>query len=99
MDIKSLIESGFTDFNVTLKFSDLVEFGNHLIARMKEDVVPDIEANSKEKFLTKQEVMEKFGVCHTTLWNWARTGVLVPIKVGRKVHYSQRDIQALLESR
>ncbi len=37
--------------------------------------------------------MEKFGVCHTTLWNWARTGVLIPVKVGRKIHYRLSDVK------
>ena len=46
--------------------------------------------------MTKQEVMEKFGVCHTTLHNWAKSGVLVPVKVGRKIHYRQGDVKELL---
>lgn len=99
LDIKTLVESGITDFNITVKYSDLVALGDHLVERVLDEVVPAAADNAVEKLLTKPEVMEKFGVCHTTLHNWAKAGVLVPVKVGRKIHYRLGDVQALLERR
>ncbi len=99
LDIATLVESGINDFNITVKYSDLVSLGDHLVERILKEVVPVAVDNDTEKLLTKPEVMEKFGVCHTTLWNWARTGVLIPVKVGRKIHYRLSDVKKLLERR
>ena len=99
LDISTLVDSGITDFNITVKYSDLVSLGDHLVERIIKEVVPVAVDNDTEKLLTKPEVMEKFGVCHTTLWNWTRTGVLIPVKVGRKIHYRLSDVKKLLERR
>ena len=99
LDINTLIESGITDFNITIKYSDLVMLGDRLVERILDEVCPVAADNAVEKLLTKPEVMQKFGVCHTTLHNWAKAGVLVPVKVGRKIHYRLGDVQALLERR
>lgn len=99
IDISTLIESGITDFNVTIKYSDLVMLGDRLVERILGEVCPVAAENAVEKLLTKSEVMAKFGVCHTTLHNWAKSEVLVPVKVGRKIHYRLGDVQALLERR
>ena len=73
--------------------------GTGLVERILDEVCPMAAENAVEKLLTKSEVMEKFGVCHTTLYNWDKSGVLVPVKVGRKIHYRLGDVQALLERR
>lgn len=99
IDINTLIENGVTDFNITIKYSDLVLLGDRLVERILDEVCPMAAENAVEKLLTKSEVMEKFGVCHTTLYNWDKSGVLVPVKVGRKIHYRLGDVQALLERR
>lgn len=99
IDINTLIESGVTDFNITIKYSDLVLLGDRLVERILDEVCTVAADNAVEKLLTKAEVMEKFGVCHTTLYNWDKTGVLVPVKVGRKIHYRLGDVQALLARR
>ena len=99
MDLKTLLDAGITDFNVTLKFTDLLMLGDMLVEKILQEIVPVATENAVEKLLTKQEVMEKFGVCHTTLWNWDKAKLLVPVKVGRKIHYKLGDVQKLLERR
>ena len=47
-------------------------------------------------FLTKKEVMEKFGVSASTLWHWSKDGYLVPSKLGNKVLYRKSDIENML---
>ena len=91
-DILSLIESGVT--GLTLKSEDLKEFAHLLIEKAKEQLLPVMVSASHEALLTKKEVLEKFHVCHTTLWNWERNGYLIPVKIGRKVSYRQADILA-----
>lgn len=98
-DLRTLVESGITDFNVTIKYSDLQMLEDRLLERILDEVVPVAKENAVEKLLTKQEVMAKFGVCHTTLYNWEKNGVLIPVKVGRKIHYRLGDVQALCAKR
>lgn len=73
--------------------------GDRLVARILDEVCPVAAENAVERLLTKAEVMEKFGVCHTTLYNWDKSGLLIPVKVGRKIHYRLGDVQALLDRR
>ena len=40
-----------------------------------------------------------FGVCPTTLWNWERTGYLVPVKMKRKIFYRRADVDRLIIER
>ena len=47
-------------------------------------------------FLSKKEVMEKFGVSASTLWHWSKAGYLVPTKLGNKVLYRKSDIEDVL---
>lgn len=96
LDLKTLVESGITDFNVTIKYQDLLSLTDSIVERILDEIVPAAGENAVERLMTKQEVMEKFGVCHTTLHNWNKSGVLVPVKVGRKIHYRQGDVQELL---
>ncbi len=98
-DILSLIESGVTGLTLTVKNEDLKEFACLLIEKAKEQLLPVMVSASHEGLLTKKEVLEKFNVCHTTLWNWERKGYLIPVKIGRKVSYRQADIERIIIER
>ena len=97
--ILSLIERGVTGLTLTLKSEDLKEFAHLLIEKAKEQLLPVMVSASHEALLTKKEVLEKFNVCHTTLWNWERKGYLIPVKIGRKVSYRQADIERIIIER
>ena len=94
--ILSLIESGVTGLTLTLKSEDLKEFAHLLIEKAKEQLLPVMVSASHEALLTKKEVLEKFNVCHTTLWNWGRNNILIPVKVGKMVCYRQSDVERLI---
>ena len=97
--ILSLIESGVTGLTLTLKSEDLKEFAHLLIEKAKEQLLPVMVSASHEQLLTKKEVLDKFNVCHTTLWNWERKGYLISVKIGRKVSYRQADIERIIIER
>lgn len=98
-DIQSLIESGVTGLTFTLLPEDLKFFADTLIEKAKETLLPILVSTAKEELLPKQEVMERFGVCPTTLHNWQKSGYLVPVKMGRKVFYRPSDVEAVLLTR
>lgn len=98
-DILSLIGSGVTGLTLNIKGEDLVSFAESLIEKTKEELLPVMVSAAQEQLLSKKEVLEKFNVCPTTLWNWSRNGYLVPVKIGRKVSYRQADIERLIIER
>ena len=55
----------------------------------------DSHSGFLQDFITKKEAMEQLHVSQATLWNWERRKYLVPVKIGRKVFYSIKDIRNL----
>ena len=88
-----------TGLTLSISLEDLSTFANRLIEATKEELLPTMVSAAKETLLTKKEVMEKFDVCHTTLWNWQRNRYLIPVKIGRKIHYRQADVERLILER
>ncbi|PXZ43447.1 DNA-binding protein [Sanguibacteroides justesenii] len=99
VDILSLIKSGATGLTLNLSIEDLLTFAKGLIEDTKAQLLPLMVSAAQETLLSKKEVMAKFDVCDTTLWNWQRKKYLIPVKIGRKVHYRQNDIERLVIER
>lgn len=99
INIMSLVESDASDVTLRVKPQDLVDFADFLIRRYKAEVCPAIVNAAKETLISKKEVMEKFGVCPATLWNWERAKTLIPVRIGRKVSYRQADVEQLILKR
>lgn len=99
MDITSLIESGVTGLTLTLTLEDLKVFATDIVEKAKEQLLPVMVSASHESLISKKDVMEKFNVCHTTLWNWERDGYLIPVKMKRKIYYRQADVDRLIKER
>ena len=98
-NILEILKSGVADLTVNIKGEDLLTFADSLIAKAKEQLLPVMVSAAQEQLLSKKEVLEKFNVCPTTLWNWSKSGYLVPVKIGRKVSYRQADIERLIIER
>lgn len=95
-NLLELINSGVTGVTLNVKLEDLVELVRQTIEAAKTELLPAMVSAAQEVLLTKKEVMEKFGVCHTTLWNWNRNNILIPVKVGKKECYRQSDVERLI---
>lgn len=98
-NILEILKSRVTDLTLNIKDEDLLTFAESLIAKAKEQLLPVMVSAAQEQLLSKKEVLEKFNVCPTTLWNWSKSGYLVPVKIGRKVSYRQADIERLIIER
>lgn len=98
-NLLELINSGVTDVTVNVKLADLVELIKQTIEAAKAELLPAMVSAAQEVLLTKKEVMEKFGVCHTTLWNWNKNKILIPVKADKKVCYRQSDVERLILER
>lgn len=105
MDIINLVNSG-AQFKVEVNSFDLMKFAEELIKRaMEEQRLLDVArmaqtttdiAEGEEKYLTSAETAKMCNVCVTTLWSWAKSGYLIPCKIGRSKRYALSDIKKLL---
>ena len=98
-NIMTLIESGVTGLTLTLTIEDLKAFATDMIEQTKAQLLPVMVNASQESCIPKKEVLEMFGVCPTTLWNWERSGYLVPVKMKRKILYRRADVDRLIIER
>ena len=78
---------------------ELLEFADALVERAVAKARAEIERQSDAEYIPKKEALDLLGVCDATLWHWARSGYLVPIKLGRKVFYRRTDIQRIMQGR
>ena len=85
-----------TSLKIEVTSKDLLEFADALVERAAAKARAEIERQSDVEYIPKKEAIDLLGVCDATLWHWARSGYLVPVKLGRRVFYRRTDIQRLL---
>lgn len=95
MNLEELIESG-TKVNITVSFSELVQFANYLIDRTRRDLEQVIMDDKAETYLSPQQVSQMLSVDLTTLWRWNKRGYLTHVEIGGKRRYRMSDIKAVL---
>ena len=99
-NIIEIVKSGVTGLSLNIQIEDLVEFADHIINQATEKLLPPMVKESEERLLTKAEVLEKFNVCPTTLWNWEKKKKYIePVKIGRKVYYRRANVESLILER
>ena len=85
-----------TSLKIEVTSKELLEFAGALVERAAAKARAEIERQSDVEYIPKKEAIDLLGVCDATLWHWARSGYLVPVKLGRRVFYRRTDIQLLL---
>ena len=53
------------------------------------------QERSMKDYMTVQEMTDYFGLDRHTLWDWEKKG-LYRIKVGKRVYYAAKDIEAFM---
>lgn len=84
--------------NLVLQVSsdDLREIMKSFYHEERERTEEAIRKHREQPTLGRKEACEILGVTESTLWKWAKTGYLVPTKIGTKVLYKASDIDELL---
>jgi len=98
LDLIALIQRVPTA-TVTLQLSDLNTFSRRLIAETRneyEKEIADRIAARNEVYLTADTVKQTVKVSDSTLWRWAKAGMLVPVMVGGQKRYRQSDMDRLV---
>lgn len=87
--------------NVQLVVSaaDLRELVNEWCDEREAQKEAERQSMVESERISPTEVEKTLGVTSATLWRWAKSGYLVPIKVGRKNVYLKSDIDRILQSK
>lgn len=102
MDLTKLAKQ-FPDLCVTVRLGDLLEAGDKLARRIREEAQRDAERARRQwgdVLVPKEEARQMLGSPDpSTLWRWEKAGYLSPVRIGVRVHYRRSDIDALVRSR
>ena len=79
--------------------SDLRELVNEWYDEREAQKEAERKSIVESERISSTEAEKSLGVTSATLWRWAKTGYLVPIKVGRKNVYLKSDIDRILKSK
>lgn len=60
---------------------------------------PDPEPPTSEKYLTTEQVCELLSVSRVTLWNWQKSEILNPLRIGNLKRYKLSQIENFTASK
>lgn len=82
--------------NFTLNAGELLEMAEYLVKRTRQELEQQIRDANTETYPSPSQVAKILDIDKSTLWRWAKRGVLVPIKIGGKNRYKMSDIKEIL---
>lgn len=83
---------------ISVKIGDLIEANEALVAKTKEQLEQIITDQAAETYPSREKVAELLDVDKSTLWRWAKRGILVPIEIGGKRRYKMSDVRRMLNN-
>lgn len=83
---------------ISVKIGDLIEANEALVAKTKEQLEQIITDQATETYPSREKVAELLDVDKSTLWRWAKRGILVPIEIGRTRRYKMSDVRRMLNN-
>lgn len=79
--------------------ADLRELMNEWCNEREAQREAESQSIENDQRVTKGEAKKALNVTDATLWRWAKSGYLVPIKVGRRSVYRKSDIDRILNTK
>ena len=96
MELTQFLQAG-GEIALTIKSSDLMEFGRYLIETAQEEATERLRKSNEDALLTIEEAMALLKVKNrATLWRWEKSGYLIPLRSGKRCLYRKSDIEKLL---
>lgn len=86
----------YPNLTISIKLGDLIEANETLIKLTRKELEQQITDANTETYPSAEQVAKILDVDKTTLWRWAKRGVLEPIKIGGKNRYKMSDIKQIL---
>lgn len=88
ISLNDLISNGYGDIHISVTLNDLLTFATTLLQGMQNSTADTSEP--EDELMTRQQVMAYLSIKETTLYCWAKQGILNPIKINRKCYYSKK---------
>jgi hypothetical protein len=93
MNLNEIMKSE-SNIQVVVSIADLKEFA---LAIVDEVSASDSRKKEDDQLISRKDAKKMLNVDYSTLWTWAKSGYLVPIKVGGKVFYKKSDVNRLTD--
>lgn len=90
------ITQGSPGITISMSAEDLKKVVNGMVNDERTRIQNAIETNREKPTVTRKEAARLLGVALPTLWKWAKSGYLIPVKIGTKVLYRYSDIEKML---
>ena len=55
------------------------------------------QSDDDKQFYTREETAKMLNISLTSLYNWAKQGILIPQKIGHRVYYSKSEVYSKLQ--
>ena len=102
MDLVELARQ-FPDMSITVRLGDLMAANRKLLAQVREEARREAEriaaTEREQERIPRLALAKRLHVNPSTLWEWARTGYLVPVKIGTKSYYRPSDVDRIIEDK
>ena len=83
----------YPNLKIEMQGSEFIE----LLETIMEGVILRFEKKEKpERYLTRKETAQMFGIDLSTLWQWNKKGYLKHVEVGGKRRYKLSDIERIM---
>lgn len=84
---------------LVVSLDDLKELFSTLLDEREAERQAESESQHNDELVSADETAVILGVKRNSLWRWAKSGYLIPVKIGRTCYYKQGDIERLKQSR
>jgi len=71
------------------------EFKKQIVEDLRNQILKDLKEavnDKRETYLNVKQISEELSVTDTTLYSWAKNGILTPYKLGGKTYFKASDI-------
>ena len=92
MNLKQVITE-HPGVNITVNATDLQEFGQNIADQTARTILE----RKDEKIYSRDQIIEKFGICSATLWRWGKNGKLKGRRINGRLFYPESEIKRLIE--
>ena len=84
---------------LVVSLDELKELFSTLLDEREAERQAESESQHNDELVSADETAVILGVKRNSLWRWAKSGYLIPVKIGRTCYYKRGDIDKLKQSR
>lgn len=96
--ISEILKSN-ANISVNVSLPDLHQFLDEIAEAKILKMEQEHQAKETDEFLTPDEACELLKISRSTLARWKKSKYLWPVKVGRLLRYSKRDIERIMKAK